>query len=113
MLKYHLLAADPDLLELNESGMAVVNVQGKNLCVAKFRDEWYAFAAKCPHASGQMHHGFIDAMGHVVCPLHRYRFDIRNGRNTSGEGYFLKTYKLEKRGQALYVGIESFGFLGL
>jgi len=47
--------------------------------------------------------GFIDATGQVVCPLHRYRFNIKNGRNTSGEGYYLKTYPLERREDGLYV----------
>jgi len=110
MATYHLLAADPELLPLNAAGMTVVEVNGKNICVARWNNEWYAFAAKCPHASGKMDEGFIDSLGNVVCPVHRYRFSLKNGRNTSGEGYYLKTYKLEMRGTALYVGLESFRF---
>jgi len=47
--------------------------------------------------------GFVDGMGQVVCPLHRYRFNIKNGRNTSGEGYYLKTYPLEQRADGIYI----------
>jgi nitrite reductase/ring-hydroxylating ferredoxin subunit len=110
MTTFHLLTQDPELLPFNESGIAVVEVKGKKICVTKYKDEWFAFAAKCPHASGPMDEGFIDAIGNIVCPVHRYRFSLKNGRNTSGEGYYLKTYNLEMRGVALYVGIESFNF---
>jgi len=44
----------------------------------------------------------------VVCPLHRYCFDMKNGRNTSGEGYFLKTYPIELRAEGLFIGFQSF-----
>jgi nitrite reductase/ring-hydroxylating ferredoxin subunit len=110
MPKFHLLSEDSSMLELNDNGIAVVQVKGKNICVAKWNNEWYAFAAKCPHASGRMEEGFIDALGNIVCPVHRYRFSLTNGRNTSGEGYHLKTYKLEMRGTELYVEMETFNF---
>ena len=54
-------------------------------------------------ASGIMADGFIDAAGMVVCPLHRYRFSLQNGRNTSGEGYYLKTYPTQMKEDGLYV----------
>jgi 3-phenylpropionate/trans-cinnamate dioxygenase ferredoxin subunit len=51
--------------------------------------------------------GSVNALCQVVCPVHRYRFDIRNGRNTSGEGYFLKTYRVETRDDGVYLGWEE------
>ena len=47
----------------------------------------------------------MDALGNIVCPLHRYKFSIKNGRNTSGEGYFLKTFAIEVREDGIFVGI--------
>ncbi|HSB94414.1 MAG TPA: Rieske 2Fe-2S domain-containing protein [Flavitalea sp.] len=111
MISFHLLSPNPESLPFNAAGIAVVDVQDKKICVTRYRDEWYAFSAKCPHASGPMDEGFVDAAGNVVCPVHRYRFSIKNGRDSNGEGYCLKTYKLELRGQALYVGLQSFNFL--
>ena len=110
-MTYYLLSPDPNQLSFNASGIAVVQVEGKSICVTRFRDQWYAFAAKCPHASGHLNEGFIDAVGNIVCPVHQYRFSLKNGRDASGEGYHLKTYKLELRGTALYIAIESFNFL--
>jgi nitrite reductase/ring-hydroxylating ferredoxin subunit len=47
--------------------------------------------------------GWIDPLGNVVCPLHRYKFNIINGRNTTGEGYYLKTYPLRIDENGVYV----------
>lgn len=83
--------------------MCVIEVDGKKVTLARHQEGLYAFAYKCPHASGIMADGFVDATGQVVCPLHRYRFNIKNGRNTSGEGYYLKTYPLEQRPDGIYI----------
>lgn len=111
-MPWHLITPYPESIELNAAGMAVVEVAGKRICLAQFKGQWFAFSAKCPHASGPMEAGFIDAVGNVVCPVHRYRFSIRNGRNTSGEGFFLKTYPLEMKEEGLYIEIKSGGLFG-
>jgi nitrite reductase/ring-hydroxylating ferredoxin subunit len=111
MTSFHLLTPDPDLLSFNGAGIAVIQVQEKSICITRYRDEWYAFASKCPHASGAMNEGFVDAAGYIVCPVHRYRFSLKNGLDAAGEGYKLKTYRLERRGKALFVGIDSFNLL--
>ena len=80
--------------------MAVVALNKENL---------HACAAKCPHAGGTMSNGYIDALGNIVCPLHRYKFSLENGRNISGEGYFLKTYPIEQRDDGIFIGMEDSG----
>ncbi|MFB6455817.1 Rieske (2Fe-2S) protein [Chitinophaga sp. Hz27] len=98
-------------LPLRDNDINILEVNGKKLSCTRFQGQLFAFAHKCPHASGIMADGFIDNAGNVVCPLHRYRFDIRNGRNTSGEGYFLKTYPIEQREDGIYLGMEKSGWL--
>ena len=75
----------------------------KTVCLLKKGAAVYAIAATCPHAGGRFCEGWLDGTGRVVCPLHKYRFDPANGRNTSGEGYKLKTYKVELRGNSIFV----------
>ncbi|MFL9482001.1 Rieske (2Fe-2S) protein [Chitinophagaceae bacterium LWZ2-11] len=99
-----------DLLVWQTNNMCIVEVEGKKITLAKYKDQLFAFAHKCPHASGIMADGFMDALGNVVCPLHRYKFSLANGRNVTGEGYFLKTYSVETRTGAVFVGIEEKGF---
>jgi 3-phenylpropionate/trans-cinnamate dioxygenase ferredoxin subunit len=109
-IKWHRIASDADSLIFGQNNIAVVDCDGKQICVGRHNGAIYAFAYKCPHASGIMANGTIDALGNVVCPLHRYKFNIANGRNTSGEGYYLKTYALETRNDGIYAGIEESGF---
>ncbi len=91
--------------------MCVVDVNDKKISLAKFNGQVFAFAYKCPHAGGIMAEGFVDAVGNAVCPLHRYKFSLQNGRNVSGEGYYLKTYPVELRENEVYIGFEEKGFL--
>ncbi len=96
--------------KLNEpagKGTAEVIIAGKKICITKWRDKWYGCATRCPHAGGALIGGYIDALGNIVCPVHHYRFSLASGRNTSGEGYFLKTYKVENREDGWYIGIEE------
>jgi nitrite reductase/ring-hydroxylating ferredoxin subunit len=93
-----------------ENNIAVAEANGKTICIGKFNDEVFAFAYKCPHASGILADGYIDAVGNVVCPVHRYKYDIKSGRNVSGEGYYLKHWAVEIRDDGVYVDMEQAGF---
>ena len=93
--------------------LADVTAGDRKICLAKYKDEIFAFAPKCPHASGLFVNGFIDALGNVVCPLHRYRFCMKNGRNVSGEGYYLKHWPVALKDDGVYVGLEAKPFFGL
>lgn len=109
--KWHKVADHLNELDFAENNIAVVEVKGKKICIGKFNKQTFAFTYKCPHAGGILADGHIDAMGNIVCPLHRYKYDPRNGRNTSGEGYFLKHWPVENREDGVYVGMEDAGGL--
>ena len=58
--------------------------------------------------------GFVDVLGNIICPVHRFKFSLANGRNTSGEGYYLKTYAIRQDENGIYIGFETgsiFSFL--
>ena len=107
-LEWKLITTAPLSLNWAENNMVELVVEGRSFTLAKKSDAYFAFASKCPHASGRMAQGYINPLGQVVCPLHRYCFDMKNGRNTSGEGYFLKTYPIELREEGLFIGFQSF-----
>lgn len=108
---WHKVADHVNELDFRDNNITVVEVKGKKICVARFKKELFAFAYKCPHAGGILADGYIDALGNIVCPLHRYKYDIGNGRNTSGEGYYLKHWPVELRNEEVYVGMEESGEL--
>jgi len=108
---WHKIAETKDELQVSEKNAISIEAAGKKMCLAKFNSQLYACAHKCPHAGGLLEEGWVDALGNIVCPLHRYKFSLEKGRNTSGEGYYLKTYPIEERTDGIYVGIETGGFL--
>jgi nitrite reductase/ring-hydroxylating ferredoxin subunit len=106
-IKWYRIAEDPDSLPFSENNIVVVECGGKTICIGRHDQQIFGFAYKCPHASGILANGYIDPIGNIVCPLHRYKFSIGNGRNTSGQGYHMKTYPVEIRPDGVYAGIEE------
>ena len=105
ILTFYKIAESIQELFPSPEGLAEVEVNGKLICIAVKNDTVRACAAKCPHAGAPMAGGYLDAMGNIVCPLHRYKFSLQNGRNISGEGYFLKTYPIEMRPDGIFVAL--------
>jgi 3-phenylpropionate/trans-cinnamate dioxygenase ferredoxin subunit len=106
-LSWHKIAEGEAELILNQNQIAEAEVAGKKICLARYQEQWFAFAWKCPHAGGMMADGYIDITGNIVCPVHRYKYNLQNGRNTSGEGFYLKTYPVQVTEEGVFVGIEK------
>lgn len=111
--EWFFIAAHPNELDFNDEGLAQVKAGGKLLCIARYKDLLYACAAKCPHAAAPLVNGYVNVQGDIVCPVHRYKFNLQSGKNTTGEGYHLRTYPVEEREDGWYVGIEKSGWPGL
>jgi nitrite reductase/ring-hydroxylating ferredoxin subunit len=108
-LSWHKISDTIEEIDFASNNIALAEANGKRICIGRFNDQLFAFALKCPHAGGIMAEGYIDALGNVVCPLHRYKYDMKNGRNVSGEGYYLKNWPVEIRPDGVYVGMERGG----
>lgn len=100
-------------ISFNNNGLAELTAGDKVICMGRHEGKLFAFAPKCPHASGLLVSGWIDALGNVVCPLHRYKFCMKNGRNVSGEGYHLKHWPVMVDENGVFVGLKARSFLGL
>ena len=107
------IAESAEGISFGVNNIAEVTANDKRICIGKHKGGLFAFVAKCPHASGFFKEGFIDALGNVVCPLHRYKFCMKNGRNVSGEGYYLKHWPVEVREDGVFVGLEANRLFGL
>ena len=106
-LIWHKIAEHENELIFNAGMLLQIEIAGKQVCLSKSRERIVAFAAKCPHAGGRLVNGYVDALGNIVCPLHRYKFSLENGRNTSGEGYFLKRFPLEINSEGIFISLEE------
>lgn len=96
-------------IDFGNNQLAVAEAKDKKICIGKYAGSYFAFAYKCPHAGGILADGYIDAVGNIVCPLHRYKFNMKNGRNVTGEGYYLKTWPVEVNENGVFVGMEMSG----
>lgn len=102
---WHKIAENIEEINCTVDGMAEFVVADKKICLILSKNTLTACAQKCPHAGGIMSKGYIDSVGNIVCPLHGYKFNLQTGRNTTGEGYFLKLFPVEIRANAVFVGI--------
>ena len=59
-------------------GLHLVRVKGRKVVVGTLEGRLYAFEALCPHAGGPMELSECDG-AIVSCPLHAWRFDLRDG----------------------------------
>ena len=100
-------------IDFGSNNIAEVMAGERRICIGKYQGNLFAFSNKCPHASGLFVNGYIDALGNVVCPIHRYKFCLRNGRNVTGEGYFLKHWALQVKEDGIYVGFEKNKLFGI
>lgn len=94
--------------ELPKQGTVMeVKVAKKMICLGRLKEGLFALDNKCPHASGKLGQGWCDENGNVVCPHHRYTFDPRTGKNTSGEGFFCRPYPIKKIDDSYYIGFPE------
>ena len=110
-IKWFKIADSAADIHFQTNNLAIAEADGKKITLALLQNKIMACAHKCPHAGGILADGFMDGSGNIVCPLHRYRFNPENGRNVTGEGYYLKTYPVETREDGVYIGFEEKGLL--
>jgi len=77
----------------------------KTLCIIYKEGNWYAMDGKCTHAGGPLFAGKLEN-DHVVCPWHRFFFDLNNGQSESG-GYFVNTYPIREEKGQLFVQLKK------
>mgnify|MGYP002781048191 FL=1 len=82
-------------------------LRGEKICVTRTDKGVFAVQDKCPHNGASLSKGFCSKNNEIVCPLHRYSFDLESGKATSGGAYALKTYPVEIKNDGVYVGIKA------
>ncbi len=105
--QWHFVAENEEALGFGKYDIVQAEVAGKTICIARFKEKLYAFQSLCPHAGAKMVMGYIDAQGNAVCPLHRFKFALKNGFNVTGEGYNMRTYPIEIRPEGVIVGFKG------
>jgi nitrite reductase/ring-hydroxylating ferredoxin subunit len=85
-----------------------LTVDGKKICIVHGLDGFYAVRDKCPHNGYPLSAGYCTDLNSIVCPIHRYHFDLKTGYAKSGIGARVETYPLEIRENGVFLGIEEY-----
>jgi 3-phenylpropionate/trans-cinnamate dioxygenase ferredoxin subunit len=84
-----------------------ISIGKKKVCLAHTPDGFYAVNDRCPHNGASLGNGYCTAEGSIVCPVHRYHFDLKTGRAKSGLGDVAETYPVEVREDGVYIGFSE------
>ena len=90
--------------ELMDGRGVALEIDGTRLAVYRVGEEIYALSGRCPHANGPLGRGWIED-GEVVCPLHRWRFRLSDGRCTTVRGHDVHRFICEVREGRIWVKV--------
>ena len=84
-----------------------VKVNGRDICLIGHDGDVFAVGAECPHAGADLSWGKC-VNGKLICPYHRYEYDIKTGKGDPGQNDYIDTYPVEVRADGVYIGMQSF-----
>jgi len=90
----------------NPDSIKTIEVNGKQLCIINNDGKITATQSYCPHAGGHFSGGWCKN-GHLICPIHRYAYNLETGRGAAGQGDYIYIYPTELREDALYIGFKE------
>lgn len=96
------------LPDTNRPFIKKVVLGGKSVCLVGYNEQIYALGAKCPHAGEDLTRGWCTATGELVCPYHRFSYDLKTGRGGTGQNDYVATYEVKVKEGDIYVGFETF-----
>jgi nitrite reductase/ring-hydroxylating ferredoxin subunit len=88
--------------DIKEGSAKLVRMKGEEMAVFRSNGQLYGIQNICPHEGGQLAKGWIED-GKVVCPLHRYKFDLKTGSCSTDPNLRVKVFKLIAQGDQFRV----------
>src|SRR5262245_60924288 len=92
--------------EVRELRGTLVSIDGEDITLFKRNGEVFAINNVCAHQHFSMlHQGEIEGF-EVMCPMHGWKYDIRTGMSTTGQGK-VASYKVKVVGEDILVEIPD------
>jgi len=95
------------LADFHQPGIKKVNVGGRHLCLVNYKQEIFALGSKCPHAGYDLSRGWCSE-GKLICPIHRFSYDLATGKGSPGQNDFVESYRVKIEKGNVYIGVETF-----
>ena len=96
-----------ELTDVNKPFIKKVKAGGKGICLVGYEGNIYAISATCPHAGAELSGGWCRD-GKIICPFHRYSYNLQTGKGDPGQNDYVDTYPVEVREDGVYVGVITF-----
>ena len=72
----------------------LITIGEKKLCGVRSDDSIYVVDDSCPHSGALLHNGSVNHLNEIICPLHNYRYNIKDGRECNNRTIDLETYPI-------------------
>ncbi len=92
--------------ELKDATIQLITVEGLKICLVKYNNEYFATSAKCPHAGADISQGWCEN-GYLICPFHRYKYNLKTGRGFTGQGDYIEKYPIKENNNQLFIGLKQ------
>lgn len=92
------------LSEVPNLGKKQVTVDGQELLLVNFKGTVYAVESECPHQGAPLS-GAVVKDGHLACPRHGYRFELKDGSCPDHPEFVLKTWPVRIEGDDIIVDL--------
>ena len=108
MKSYRLAENKEDLTaKLDEQGKRIIRLGERKICLFLHQDEFYVFDHLCPHNKHPLFDGAINFQNEVVCPLHAYRFSLKDGRECENRTAALVIHKLKFKLEGVFLEVST------
>jgi nitrite reductase/ring-hydroxylating ferredoxin subunit len=95
-----------NLEELPAGEKRMVTVRQRKVLLMRVEDDVYAFMNACPHKAAPLDEGHLHTgRREIICPWHRYRFELGSGASVTNPAMVCRTYPVEIRDGAIYVTV--------
>lgn len=94
--------------DLSEGGRLIVELEGKQVALARVDGVAWAIDNACPHRDGELGRG--DLQGHhLYCPLHAWCFDVRTGVAFFPKGAKVRCFEVSEANGRISIASPSTG----
>ncbi len=94
------------LQQLHERRGTLVNIDGQDIVIFKHHGDVFALSNVCAHQHFSMlHQGEIEGC-EVTCPMHGWKYDMKTGKSTTGQGR-VATFGVKVAGDEVLIDVPD------
>ncbi|QTN37863.1 Rieske 2Fe-2S domain-containing protein [Cryomorphaceae bacterium] len=98
-----------ELARHSEEGFMIIVQQKRvgDIVLTYHNDRWHAMKNRCPHQGFSFVGGRITPAGEIECPIHKYRFNLNDGKEKSQTCPSVPIYPIREEEGRYEIGIKK------